>query len=108
VTAAVAATLGALADDTRRSVVELLARRPMSAGAVASELDVSPAALTRHLRVLRQAGLVAVTLDDGDNRRHVYALRPEPLRRLREWADDVTTFWADQLGAFTDHVDARR
>lgn len=105
-TAGVATTLSALADDTRRGVVELLARRAMSAGEVAAELAVSPAALSRHLRALRHAGLVAVTLDDGDNRRHVYALRPEPLQRLRDWTEDVTAFWTAQLAAFTDHVDA--
>jgi DNA-binding transcriptional ArsR family regulator len=99
------ATLAALEDDTRRRVVEALAQRRMSAGELASQLDVTPAFLTRHLRVLRDASIVGVSLDAGDNRRHVYELRLEPLHELRNWADDIAAFWGGQLAAFVDHAE---
>lgn len=101
-------TLSALADDTRRAVVEVLADGPVSAGQLAARLQVTPAALTRHLRVLRGAGLVAVSLDTADTRRHVYSMQPVPLRQLGAWAEQLTEFWATQLTSFADHVEARR
>ena len=102
---AVGATLTALEDNTRRGVVEALAKRRMSAGELASQLDVTPAFLTRHLRVLRDARIVRASLDASDQRRHVYELRPEALHELRDWADDVAAFWSRQLVAFADHVE---
>ena len=86
-------------------MVEALAERRMSAGELASQLDVTPAFLTRHLRVLRDARIVRASLDAGDQRRHVYELRPEPLHELRDWADDVAAFWRRQLAGFADHVE---
>lgn len=100
----VAAVLGVLGDDTRRGVVEALARQPQSAGELAIHLQVTPAALTRHLRLLRQAGIVGASLDEEDQRRHVYALRPEPLLELRDWADSVSEYWTRQLAAFAESV----
>lgn len=100
----VAAVLRALDDDTRRGVVEALARQPRSAGELASHLEVSPAALTRHLRLLREAGIVGASLDHGDQRRHVYALRPHPLVELRDWVDQVSEYWTSQLGAFAESL----
>ena len=102
---AVGTTLTALEDSTRRGVVEALAERRMSAGELASQLDVTPAFLTRHLRVLRDARIVRASLDASDQRRHVYARRPEPLHELRDWAYDVAVFWSRQLVAFADHVE---
>ena len=105
--AKVGVTLTALGDGTRRRVVEELSGGERSAGELAAALAMTPAALTRHLRVLRQAGVVGVSLDDGDNRRHVYTLRAEPLRELRDWADEVAAFWVRQLAAYGEHVDGR-
>jgi DNA-binding transcriptional ArsR family regulator len=101
----VGAALTALGDPNRRETVHLLAERSRSAGELASELDVSPALLTRHLRVLREAGLVRTSLDPDDQRRHVYELVDAPLRDLRDWVDEVTAFWEQQLGAFTAHLE---
>src|SRR5688500_6577799 len=100
----VAATLHALGDGTRRGVVEALAAEAVSAGGLAARLAVPPAVLTRHLRVLRDAGIVRASLDPRDQRRHVYELVPGPLRELRDWADTVTSFWTDQLASFADHA----
>ena len=95
-----AVTLSALADDTRRTVIEQLARQPFSAGELADRLDVTPATLTRHLRVLRQAGLVSVALDPADSRRHVYSVETAPLEGLTDWAGQLVRFWASQVAAY--------
>lgn len=99
------ATLLALGDNKRRGVVEALTERRVSAGELADQLEVTPAVLTRHLRVLRDAGLVRATLDPQDQRRHVYELQPLPLRELRDWAEDVSAFWMEQLASFADYVE---
>jgi DNA-binding transcriptional ArsR family regulator len=99
----VASTLEALADGTRREVVEALAKRPMSAGELAERVGSSPAALTRHLRLLRRAGLVDVALDPDDTRRHIYTVRPQPLAGLGEWVGKVTAYWETQLASFVVH-----
>jgi DNA-binding transcriptional ArsR family regulator len=99
-----ALTLTALADDTRRGAIEALGEGPLSAGELAARLDVTPAALTRHMRVLRQAGLVTVALDDADSRRHVYSVQPAGLLGLNDWARRVTMFWSSQLASFADHA----
>jgi DNA-binding transcriptional ArsR family regulator len=105
---ALSSTLLALADEKRRGVVQALAERQVSAGELAGELEVTPAVLTRHLRVLRDAGLIRATLDPYDQRRHVYELQVDPLRELRDWADGISTFWEHQLTAFADYAEQSR
>lgn len=102
-----AAVLALLGDPTRRGVVEALAEREVSAGELAERLATSPAALTRHLRLLRDAGVVEAALDPDDHRRHLYRMRPEPFRELRDWADDIAAFWTTQLDAFSTHASER-
>jgi len=82
-------TLAALADPTRRKVVELLRKRPRRAGQLAESLSMSPPAMSRHLRHLRKSGLVEETSDDADARVRVYGLRPEPFAALRGWLKEV-------------------
>jgi DNA-binding transcriptional ArsR family regulator len=101
-------TLGALADPTRRSVVELLRDEPRRAGELAEALAMSPPAMSRHLRVLRQSGLVEEEASDDDARVRIYRLRREPFAELGEWLREVEGFWADQLGAFKAHVERSR
>ncbi|MGI8518985.1 MAG: ArsR/SmtB family transcription factor [Acidimicrobiia bacterium] len=96
-------TLSALADDTRRGTVEALGRGPLTAGQLAARLDITPAALTGHLRVLRRAKLVAVALDPEDTRRHVYSIEQAPFDELGEWVRATTDFWTNQLGSFVAH-----
>lgn len=96
--------LTALADRTRRGVVELLRERPRRAGELAAALDVSPPALTRHLRVLREGRIVEELVDEEDGRARVYRLRHEALAPLRRWVDEVDSMWQEQLGAFAEHV----
>ncbi len=101
------ATLAALADPTRRHVVELLRERPRRAGELAADCTISGPAMSRHLRVLRSSGLVEVEEDriDQDARLRVYRLRPEPFVVLQAWLDQMQAFWADQLDAFKAHVE---
>jgi DNA-binding transcriptional ArsR family regulator len=98
-------TLAALADPTRRRVVDLLRERPRRAGELAAAVRTSAPAMSRHLRVLRTSGLVEAELLDEDARARVYRLRPERLRALQTWLD---TFWAGQLDSFKRHVERPR
>lgn len=100
-------TLAALADPTRRGVVDLLRKKPLRAGELAEALSVSPPALSRHLRVLRRSGLVEETGVDHDARVRVYQLRPEPFGDLRSWLGQVEALWSDQLAAFKAHAETR-
>lgn len=101
-------TFAALADPTRRAVVDVLAEGRLSAGELADRVSVSPALLTRHLRTLREAGVVRAELDPGDHRRHVYQLVSQPLTEMRDWADGVTAFWERQLEAFAEHAESEK
>lgn len=95
----------ALADRTRRGVVEALQQRPHRAGELAAKLGVSAPALTRHLRILRASALVEEGADEADGRVRVYRLRPEVFGRLRDWVDRIESMWQAQLEAFAAHVD---
>jgi DNA-binding transcriptional ArsR family regulator len=99
------ATLAALADPTRRRIVELLRERPQRAGELAAAFDLSAPAVSRHLRVLRRSGLVAGRSVADDARLRVYELRRPPFTDLNAWLDQVQAFWTDQLGAFREHVE---
>jgi DNA-binding transcriptional ArsR family regulator len=101
------AALAALAEPTRRAVVELLGRRPHRAGELAEAFTMSPPALSRHLRVLKASGLVADDEPEHDARVRLYRLQPEGFETLGQWVDDVRSLWADQLAAFKDHVERR-
>jgi DNA-binding transcriptional ArsR family regulator len=98
-------TLAALADPTRRQVIDLLRERPRRAGELATAARTSAPAMSRHLRVLRESGLVDAELLDLDGRARVYSLRRQRLRALQRWLD---TFWGGQLDAFKAHVERRR
>lgn len=102
------ATLAALADDTRRAVVDLLRREPRRASEIAAALDLTPQAMSRHLRVLRRAGLVTEQGIETDARVRIYQLRREPFRELRGWLDEVESFWVTELTSFRDHVNKRK
>ena len=86
--------LAAIADPTRRQVFERLAAGPRSVGELAQGLPVSRPAVSQHLRVLKDAGLVA---DRAEGTRRVYEIDPHGLGALRAWLDQ---FWGDALAAF--------
>jgi DNA-binding transcriptional ArsR family regulator len=95
----------ALADPTRRRVVELLRQAPRRAGELADDLAMSRPALSRHLRVLRVSGLVEAQALTDDARGRMYRLLPDKFTALQAWLDQVQAFWAEQLGSFSRHVD---
>jgi DNA-binding transcriptional ArsR family regulator len=94
----------ALADPTRRHVVELLANRERTAGELAAAFTVSRPAVSRHLRVLREAGLVRWR---GDAQRRIYSLEPEPLDEVDAWLESVREFWRDHLDRLEGHLERR-
>jgi DNA-binding transcriptional ArsR family regulator len=101
-------TFSALADPTRRRVIELLKERPLRAGELAAATDQSPPAMSRHLRVLRTCGLVEEERVSEDARVRLYSLRREPFRDLHSWLERVESFWSDQLDAFKAHAERSR
>jgi DNA-binding transcriptional ArsR family regulator len=95
----------ALADPTRRRVLELLAEREQSAGEIAAAFPVSRPAVSRHLRVLREAGLVS---SRRDAQRRVYGLDPEPLAELDAWLAAYRPFWHEKLDLLEKHLQRTR
>jgi DNA-binding transcriptional ArsR family regulator len=96
-----------LADPTRRRVVELLAQEPRRAGDLAVEVGTSPQAMSNHLRVLLDAGVVADGRLAEDARARVFRLRPQSFTALQAWLDQVQAEWRVQLGSFKRHVEER-
>ena len=94
--------LTALADPTRRAVFETLARGPLPVVEIARRLPVSRPAVSQHLRVLSDAGLVTVTVQGT---RRLYAIQPRGLADLRAWLDQ---FWDDALSAFAREITERK
>ena len=84
----------ALGDPTRRAIFERIADRPRAVGELASELPVSRPAVSQHLKVLKNAGLV---MDRADGTRRIYRLRPDGLGALRA---DLDRFWTQALAAY--------
>jgi DNA-binding transcriptional ArsR family regulator len=92
-------SLTALADPTRRAIFERLRTRPRAVGELAADLPVSRPAVSQHLRVLKEAGLVS---DEQIGTRRVYRVQPDGLAALRDWVDG---FWKDALASFQDAVE---
>lgn len=99
-------TFAALADPHRRRAIDLLRVQPTSAGELARALDLPAPAMSRHLKVLRESGLVTETHPAFDARVRVYALRAEGMAELRGWLAETGQLWSDQLAAFKAHVEA--
>ena len=98
-------TLAALADPHRRRVIDLLSHGPRAAGDLARELALTPPAMSRHLRTLRQSGLVEESHPAFDARVRVYALRPEPMANLLRWLAEAERLWSEQLAGFKAHLE---
>jgi DNA-binding transcriptional ArsR family regulator len=99
--------LGALADPTRRRVIELLSDRARRAGELALAAGTSAPVMSRHLRILLEAGLVSDERVPDDARLRVFRLRPEPVEALQAWLDQLQAHWNEQLGAFKRHVEEK-
>ena len=103
-------TLSALADPTRRTVIEELRSGPRRASDLAQIIGASTPAMSRHLRVLRTAGLVEIKDQTarGDARERWFGLAPAPFEQLRGWLEEVEQFWSVQLASFKTHVERTR
>src|SRR5260370_35724879 len=93
--------LGALADPTRRWVFDRLKSGPMSVGRLAQGMGVSRPAVSQHLKILKEAGLVR---EHREGRKHLYEIDPEGLGALQRWLDQ---FQDHGLGRFRDELEAR-
>jgi DNA-binding transcriptional ArsR family regulator len=92
----------ALADPTRRRIVELLSEEERSAGELAAQFMVSRPAVSKHLRVLREAGVVNVRMDA---QRRIYRLDPKALGEAEGWLARRRRFWEERLDALEAHVE---
>ena len=94
-------TLQALADDSRRTILARLREGEASAGELGERLAVAQPGVSRHLRVLREAGLVQVR-EEGRNR--IYSLTPAPLAELDDWLEPYRAIWAQRLDALHTEI----
>jgi DNA-binding transcriptional ArsR family regulator len=95
------AVFEALADPTRRRILELLAAGERSAGDLAGEFAISRPGVSRHLRVLRESGLVRAR---GEGQRRLYSVDPAPLAEVQAWLTRCQQFWAQRLDALDTEV----
>jgi len=107
--AALDRTLAALADPDRRRTIDLLREGPRRAGELAQAIGLPAPAMSRHLRVLRQSGLVEVdqSQPEFDARVRIYSLRPGPMVELRDWLNETEALWTEQLASFKKHLEER-
>ncbi len=96
-------TWTALADPNRRAVLELLRERPRPVGELVAQLGLSQPATSKHLRVLREAGLVSAT---AHAQRRVYGVNPRPLAELDTWLEPYRQLWERRLDALERHLDS--
>ena len=92
----------ALADPTRVRILDLLARRERSVGELVDRFDLSQPAVSQHLRVLKEAGLVA---SRAEAQRRIYSINPGPLQQLDRWLERYRKFWAEELNSLERHLD---
>lgn len=97
------ATFEVLAEPNRRRILDLLRDQEQPVGALVDALGVSQPAVSKHLKVLRDAGLVAVR---ADAQRRLYRVRPEPLRAIDDWLAPYRAMWSDRLDDLERHLDA--
>ena len=93
--------LQALADPSRRTVLEILREHPATAGELADALPIARPGVSRHLRVLREAGLVDVR---AEAQRRIYTLRPEALVEVDEWLESYRALWRNRLDALHTEI----
>ncbi len=96
-------TFQALADPTRRAVLDLLRRGSQPAGQIAEAFPVSRPAISKHLKLLRRAHLVR---EHREGRHRVYQLNPEPLRAVDSWLEQYRSFWSASLASLKAFVEA--
>jgi DNA-binding transcriptional ArsR family regulator len=98
-------TLQVLAEPNRHAIVELLRERERTVGEIVDRLTLSQPAVSKHLRILKEAGVVDVR---PDAQRRIYRIRTEPLVELDEWLEPYRRLWNGRLDDLERHLDARR
>jgi|SRR5215207_7370827 len=99
-----ASTFEVLAEATRRRILDLLRERERSVGELVEHLGLSQPGVSKHLRVLRETGLVEVR---SEGQRRLYDLRAEPLVEVDAWLEPYRRFWAGHLDALEEHLDRK-
>lgn len=100
-----ALTLEALADPSRRAILDLLRDGERPVGELVDHLRLSQPAVSKHLRVLKEAGMVE---SRPEAQRRLYRIRPEPLEELDDWLAGYRRLWEKRLDLLEDHLDRRR
>jgi DNA-binding transcriptional ArsR family regulator len=95
-------TFEIIAEPNRRAILGLLAASERSVGEIERRLGMSQPSVSKHLRVLREAGFVEATVDA---QRRLYRLKPEALREVDDWLDQFRRFWSTHLDALERHLD---
>ena len=91
-----------IAEPNRRAILSLLASSQQSVGEIGRQLDMSQPTVSKHLRVLREAGFVEATVDA---QRRLYRLKPEPLQEIDDWLAPFREFWSVHIDALERHLD---
>jgi DNA-binding transcriptional ArsR family regulator len=99
------AAFAALSDASRREVIRMLLHKPRRAGELAQGINMSPQALSRHLRVLRKAGLVAEEGIEQDARVRIYSVHPAAFQPVQQWLAQIEELWRGQLQAFKSYAE---
>lgn len=98
-------TFQALSEPSRQAILDLLRDGERPVGDLVDRLPLSQPAVSKHLRVLKQAGMVEVRIEGT---RRLYRIRPEPLAELDAWLDSYRQLWTTHLDRLEDHLDRRR
>ena len=98
-------TLQVLAEPSRQTILDLLRDGELPVGELVARLGMSQPAVSKHLRVLKDAGMVTAR---ADAQRRLYRIRPEPLAELDEWLSTYRKFWNVSLDRLEEHLDSRR
>ena len=93
--------LSALSDPTRQRIVEMLAKRDLSSGEIADSFEISGPAVSQHLKVLKEAGIVRVSVEA---QRRIYHLEPAGFSELEHWLHDIKQFWSGRLDVLEDQL----
>jgi DNA-binding transcriptional ArsR family regulator len=102
------AAFTALSDASRREMIRMLLQKPRRAGELAQCIEMSPQALSRHLRVLRKAGLVSEQGIEQDARVRIYSVHPAAFKPVQQWMAQVEDLWRRQLHAFKAFAESPR
>lgn len=97
--------LAAIADPKRRRAIELLGERPRSAGELAGDLGLAPPAMSRHLRALKEGGLVEDGHPHFDARVRIYSLKDGATAELKHWLAETEALWTHQLAGLKAHIE---